>query len=212
MRKLLRGLAWIVGLVLVVGLILRLTLMRAWEVPEDLALSSSLAPTLWAGDTVLLLTRGTPGFGDLVRCKDPQSPLRYVVGRIAGVEGDTVEADGGVLRVNGTNYPRETACPEPTFMVPHPSSGSEVELECNQVKMGGGWHYSATPLRAMPGLRAQELVGEGMVFLMSDNRAMPYDSRVYGTVPLTDCGERVIFRAWGKDGFQDAEKRFSYIR
>lgn len=212
MGKLFRGLAWIVGLLLLVGGILRLVLFKVWTVPDDLDLSSSLAPTLWAGDVVLVTTRGTPGFGDLVRCRDPGNALRFVAGRIVGLEGDTVEVDGGRLVVNGKAYGRESACPEASFFVPHPTSGADFEVGCGVVAMGGDWYYAGLPLHTMPGLRSRVEVGEGMVFLLSDNRALPNDSRIYGTVAAEDCTEKIVFRLVGAEGFADATKRFSYIR
>lgn len=212
MGKFIRGLAWIVGLLLLVAGVLRLVLFKVWTVPDDLALSSSLAPSLWAGDVVLVTTRGTPGFGDLVRCRDPENALRFVAGRIIGLAGDTVEVDGGRVVVEGKAYGRESACPEETFLVPHPTTGADFEVGCGVVKMGGDWYYAGLPLHTMPGLRGRVEVGEGMVFLLSDNRALPNDSRIYGTVPAEDCSEKIVFRLVGAEGFADGAKRLSYIR
>lgn len=212
MRKLINGLLWLAGLILVVGGILRLVLFKTWTVPDDLDLSSSLAPTLWAGDLVIVTTRGDPGFGDLVRCTDPTNALRYVAGRIVGLPGDTVEIDAGRLVVDGKTYARARACFQDTFFVAHPTSGAAMELSCGVYELGGDWHYAGTAIRAMPGLRAKVDVGEGKVFLLSDNRAMPYDSRIYGTVAMESCKEKIVFRIVGADGFEDSANRFTYIR
>jgi len=88
MGKFTKALLWTAGILAGVALILRLLLLKAWTVPDDPRLAASVAPTLGGGDVVLVLTRGSPGFGDLVRCKDPEDPPRFVVGRIAGLAGD----------------------------------------------------------------------------------------------------------------------------
>ena len=71
MNKYLRGLLWVLGIAGVVVAVLWAFLLKAWKVPEDPVLAASVAPTLQGGDVVLVLTRGTPGFGELVRCPDP---------------------------------------------------------------------------------------------------------------------------------------------
>lgn len=93
MGKYQKALVWTIGTLAVVALLLRVFLFKVWTVPDDPALGASVAPTLGAGDTVLVLTRGAPGFGELVRCRDPEDVSRFVVGRIVGVEGDVVETD-----------------------------------------------------------------------------------------------------------------------
>src|SRR5262249_43984219 len=126
MGKWFKGLLWTAGILALVAGGLRATVLRAWKVPDDPLLAAALAPTMDAGDTVLLLTRGTPGFGELVRCPDPEDASKFVVGRIVGVEGDVVETEGPNVAVNGRKYSGENACKETTFKVKHPSSGSDV--------------------------------------------------------------------------------------
>ena len=55
-------------------------------------------------------------------------------------------------------------------------------------------------------------VCEGAVFLVSDDRELPSDSRNFGTVPLASCSDRILFRFWGKDGWGDEAARFSVIK
>ena len=85
MRKFLKGLGWVVGVLAVLVLGARLLLLRTWTVPNDATLTASLAPTLREGDVVLLLFRGEREAGDLVRCPHPEGG-RWVAGRIVGVE------------------------------------------------------------------------------------------------------------------------------
>ncbi len=206
-----RGLGWAVGILIVLALVLRLTALDVWTMPDDPYLVSA-APTLAPGDTVVLLRRGTPGFGELVRCADPQDANAWVIGRIAGVEGDQVEIEGHRLTVNGRIYAGETACAQPKIFVMHPQTLKEVELSCEVVPMGGGWHYTASA----PGQHLEQKktarVGSGKVFLVSDNAAMHDDSRDFGLVDRATCTERPVFRLWGRAGWSDDQSRISWIR
>jgi signal peptidase I len=211
MEKLIRAILWIAGLLAVLGLIGRLVAFKVWQIPSDPTLAASIAPTLDAGDTVLVLFRGTPGFGDLVRCTDPEDPTKYIIGRIAGLDHDVVEAEGRSLLVNNQRYENESVCDEQTHQVAHPTTGSMVDLRCDIVKMGGGWHYrgfSATEER--PSKVRKEVPG-GQLFLISDDRTYHDDSRDYGTVPASSCTERIVFRITGKGGWSDEKARMTFI-
>ncbi len=206
-----RGLGWAVGILIVLALVLRLTALDVWTMPDDPYLVSA-APTLAPGDTVVLLRRGTPGFGDLVRCADPQDANAWVIGRIAGLEGDEIEIEGHRLTVNGRSYAGETACAQPKVFVMHPQTLKEVELSCEVVPMGGGWHYTASALGQHTEQKKTARVGSGKVFLVSDNAAMHDDSRDFGLVDRSTCTERPVFRLWGRAGWSDDQSRISWVR
>lgn len=212
MEKLRRGIGWTLGVVLVTALLLRLLVLDVWTMPDDPYQGAAAAPVLGAGDTMLLLTRGEAGFGELVRCADPQDPSAFVVGRIAGVQGDTVEVAGGVLLVNGRKYESESACAQPKVFVKHPETLKDVELICGVVTMGSGWHYRLSSPGQFQEQKKTAKVGPGKVFLASDNRAMHDDSRDYGLVDRSTCKARPVFRLWGKGAWADDQSRLSYIR
>jgi signal peptidase I len=213
MRKLGRVLAWTLALLIGAALLLRALILDIWTLPEDDArLTAAVAPTLLPGDTVLMLTRGTPGFGDLVRCADPDDSKRFIVARIAGLAGDHVEIEERTLRVSGQNYNGEISCPEADYSVAHPTSGDIVPLQCDVVRMGGGWHYRAYSQR--PSALASPTktdVGQGMLFLLSDDRSFHDDSRDFGTVPRSSCKGLIFFRLWSKGGMRDEKHRFLAI-
>lgn len=211
MGKFSKALLWTIGVLVVVAILLRATLFKVWAVPDDPVLAASVGPTLAGGDTVLIMFRGAPGFGDLVRCADPENPERYTIGRIAGVERDIVELEGHRLLVNGKRYDNQSACPKPKFKVEHPTSGASVELNCDVVEMGGGWHYRLHTMSAFQDQKKTAKVGPGKVFLISDNRAMHDDSRDYGLVDRSTCKQRVFFRLWGKGPWSDDKKRLTLI-
>ncbi len=215
MAKALRFMLWAVGGFIVLCVIARLLLFESWVLPDyetEPFLATSIEPSLSGGDTVLVLTRGTPGFGDLVRCPDPEDAGRWIIGRIAGEEGDTVEVSGRSLQVNNKRYNASDACTEPYFYVKHPDSGTELEMQCARIDMGSGWHYRGTARKHKKLNNKRKQVGTGMVFLLSDNRDLHDDSRDFGTLPAESCKERIVFRLWGADGFGDSKRRFTVIR
>src|SRR5579872_6465256 len=85
MRAWLKLVAWVTGILGVVGLLLYELVFDVWVVPsDDPLLAASIQPTLMAGD-VLVVTRHTSVVrGNLLRCDDPQAPGRYVVARAIG--------------------------------------------------------------------------------------------------------------------------------
>lgn len=213
MGKYVKFLVWTVGILAVIVAILRLALFESWVIPEDDPwLGVSLEPTLRAGDVVLLLVRGTPGFGDLVRCADPDDPSSYVVGRIVGVAGDKIEVKGPNLSVNNTPYNSTEACDQRTFTVDHPDTGAPVELQCGRVDLGGNWHFRGAGRKHSPSDDKVHTVGEGKAFLLSDDRTFHLDSRDFGTVDMETCTARVVYRLWGRDGWSDSTRRLDVIR
>jgi hypothetical protein len=51
-----------------------------------------------------------------------------------------------------------------------------------------------------------------LLFLVSDNRLYPFDSRDFGPLPQASCQETVIFRLVSRLGFSDVKKRLSWIQ
>lgn len=213
MSKLPRILGWTAVSVAALAGIARLTVLDVWKIPEDAPrLGISLEPSISAGDTVLMLTRGTHGFGDLVRCTDPDDASRFIVGRIAGVGGDTVQVNGHDLVVDNKRYIGEMVCPIETVTVVHPTSGEKIALVCDQVQMGGHIHYRGYSSKTEIKSPVKATVASGMVFLVSDNRSFHDDSRDFGVVPHASCKERIFFRLWSKDGWSDDKRRLSLVR
>lgn len=211
MNKWLKALLWTAGILAVLGGVARALFLRPWKVPADAWLGASVAPTMAAGDQVLLLTAGEPRFGDLVRCSDPVEGARFVVGRIVGLGGDEIIVDGDNFRVNGVAYNRSASCDKPKVTVVHPTSKGEVELECGIVNLAGGWHYVAN-FRSERKTQTTVRVAPGHYFLLSDNRVVHDDSRDFGQVPVELCKARPVFRLWGDGGWTDADTRMTLLR
>jgi signal peptidase I len=195
---------------------LRLTCLRWWKVPEDDPdLAASLAPTLAPGDWVILWRATAPGFGDLVLCPDPEDPSEVFVARIVGEPGDTLNIDDtGWITINNVRIRSELACDPPKFTVPNPRSGDAVELRCDIETLGGVHHRRALvpPTETQRPTAFHRELDEGAVFLVSDNRLYPFDSRDFGPLPQASCKEAVIFRLVSRLGLSDVKKRLSWIQ
>ncbi len=211
MNPLLRGLLIFIGVLAVVGGILRATCMITWQVPDDSILGLSIAPTLDRGDTIVLWTVGERGFGELVRCTDPEDPQRWVIGRVLGLAGDhVIVAPNGVVSVNGTRYNTSDACQVSSFQLSD-DKGNQYTGTCSRVEMAGGWHFRALVQGESAEAEVKHEVGPGKVYLVSDNRSLHDDSRDFGTLDASTCKDQILFRLWGKEGFFSTKHRFEYI-
>lgn len=214
MQKLLKFLLWTA---LVVGAIVglaRATAIRWVRIPEgDPYLEASIAPSLRGGDLIILWRLTPPKFGDLVMCPEPSAPDRMVVARIIGDEGDKVRIEGQRVLVNGRAAESEHACDPRIFRVNHPSTGAEIEQSCDVEAVAGVSHMrGGTAGHGVQPTPVDQTVERGKIFLVSDNRLLPYDSRDFGLVDRDSCKETVVFRLVSKDGFMDEKPRFTAIR
>jgi signal peptidase I len=193
--------------------IARLTVLRWWRIPsDDPVLAASISPTLEPGDLVLSWRARQPPFGSMTVCPDPEDPARLVIGRIAGEPGDRIAIDGDNVRINDARADTEHACSEAVFIVVDPNTGNEVEQRCSVEAMGGVSHMRGNWLPGQTRQKHEVEVGQGKVFLLSDNRAYALDSRHYGTVDRDTCKESIFFRLVSRRGFMDEVARLTYIR
>jgi signal peptidase I len=213
-RAVFKLMVWIaLALGAVLGLLLA-TCISFWTVPSDDALlSASIVPTLAPGDLLVLWYRGQPGFGELVRCVDPEAQGRYVVARLMGEEGDDISVDQVLVTVNGKPISSKHACTKLHETVRDPNSGDPVELTC-EVEEAGGTVYNrsraSNPAFRSPPIHTQ--VPPASVFLVSDDRFFHDDSRDFGSIPKSSCKERIVFRLWSARGWFDGDSRLSLIR
>jgi signal peptidase I len=214
MRKMFRFLFWVA---LVLGIVigfLRLTMLRWWRVPSnDPYLTASISPSVRGGDLILLWRLTRPGFSDLVLCPEPKQPGRVVIGRIAGVGRDEIEVKGADISVNHKRQQVEGNCPERTFTENDPGTGIPVEQSCSIEDLGGSTNYRAEIASgSVAPSDVKTVVPDNQVWLVSDNRQFPYDSRDFGAVPRETCAETVFFRLVSAKGFFDTSTRNQYIR
>lgn len=215
MRKLLKFLFWFALVAGIVVGLLRATAMRWWQLPNDDPLAAaSVEPTLRGGDWVLLWRATEPSFGDLVICPNPEDPSVTVVGRIVGESGDKIAIDDHRIFINDRPVRTERACNENKVYTLHPTTGNEIELNCDWEELGGETHMRATiPSESKWGRpkHIRTTVPDGFVYLISDNRLHHYDSRNFGAVERSTCRESIFFRLVSAEGFYDHGSRLTYI-
>jgi signal peptidase I len=207
----------VVWVALIVGggvAFLRATCMRTWTMPsDDGLLAASVMPTLEAGDVLVLWRVGTPTFGELVRCPDPEAPGRFVVGRILGEQGDKVVAEQTSITVNEKVIGSRRACNPAQLSVFDPKTGEAFDMSC-EIEEAGGIEYTRARATHPPTLQQMPFsvkVPAGDVFLASDNRHYHDDSRDFGPVSKESCRERVVFRLWSARGWFDEGRRMALI-
>jgi signal peptidase I len=218
MGGLFRFLLW-AGLLcgLVVGSARLLVLRWLWIPENDPVLTTSIMPSLVAGDLVIVQRVTPTEFGDLVLCPEPSYPSRYVIGRILGVPGDVVRIKNGTPLVNEKGFEFERLCNPHTLKYPHPTqSSAEVTQLCYYEALASQKVHKVGQVGDQktgfgPSERSYE-VPEGHFFLVSDNRLFPYDSRDYGVVPITSCKETVALRLVSKRGWSDVAQRMTIIQ
>ena len=192
---------------------LRAVAIRWWRIPtNDPWLEASVEPSLRGGDLIVLWRLTPPRYGDLVMCPEPKAPERVVVGRILGEAQDNIEIDATNVTINGHHLTTEHPCIDRTVSVKHPGTAEPVEQTCGMEEVGGSLHQRADATgHPIQPARVTASVPEGRVFLVSDNRLFPFDSRDFGPVVRSTCRESIFFRLVGRDGFFDVARRFTYI-
>jgi signal peptidase I len=210
MNGLVRFVLWVLAILGGICVILYLGLFDVWRLPlYDPQFVASVAPTLAGGDLVLISRHETPSFANLVRCADPDAPDRFVVGRLVGTSGDTVELASETLTINGHHTPFPRACDTSTMVMPNPATGSDETLSCSQEEIGGITHDTLR-LSEHPEPAKSSQVQAGKVYLVSDNRHMHLDSRDFQGVDPSTC-KHIVFRLWSAGGYGDAQRRLTFI-
>ena len=190
----------------------RATAIRWWRVPsDDPYLEASIAPSLRGGDLIILWRLTAPHVGDLVLCPEPKQPDRIVIGRITAIDGETIDIDGNTLRINGHRAATQGDCLEDPFTAIDPQTQIPLEQRCSQEEVGPRVHMRGDTRGQAPP-KVSETTPPGTVFLVSDNRQMPYDSRDFGPVERATCKETVVFRLVSAAGFTDVAHRLSIVR
>ena len=120
--------------------------------------------------------------------------------------------NGSTLRINGRRVGTEGSCIDDNFSIDDPRTGETVTQRCDMELLGGGRHLRGNVGGAHAATTFKTRVDEDEIFLLSDNRQFPYDSREFGPVEAATCKETVVFRLISARGYGDVDSRFEFIR
>jgi signal peptidase I len=157
----------ILGLAVVASFLVRTFVFQTFYIP-----SSSMNPTLWKGDRVVVnklsVDFATINIGDIVVFKAPPDvakdcgdPVTDLVKRVIGLPGDRLYSKGNTIFVNGKPLDQKWSV----------------------------WRTIGEPI-------APITVPAGHYFMMGDWHSMSCDSRTWGTVSRSDLIGKVFLRIW----------------
>jgi signal peptidase I len=210
MRTWLKIIAIAMGVLGAIGLALHLLFFDVWRVPtDDPLLTASVAPTLGAGDLVVIKRHAWIERGELLRCADPDVPGRFVIARAIGRSGEHVELVDEVVNIDGTRTPSPRACDSPDVTVYDPRINDDVALSCSTEEYGDR-PFGVLRERQHPERLTRATVEATRWFLISDNRHVHLDSRDFGQINASTC-QHVVFRIVSAAGFGDSERRLTII-
>lgn len=191
-KGILKALLWIA---IVLGIILFVGRFTFW-VPGE-ASDNAMAPTIWKGDKLIVVTRGGIDVGSIVYCDHPVYAGQVVVGRVVAMPGDTVELAGQQLRINDDTLLQEW---EETFTYIDKVSAvnlTKMTLRSAEQIVAGHRADLMYPEKSVKMGMKKVKVKNGY-FLIGDNRALVLgaaDSRNFGEVHSSLCKGRV-FLIW----------------
>lgn len=175
--------------ILLIVFILRAFIIEPYRIP-----TGSMKPELKEGDFILVnkyayglrlplfatkfLKVGEPKTGDVLVFRYPKDPSIDFIKRVIAVPGDKVEYKDKTIYLNGKVLKQEFL----GSMMDNNPGGFSIPAKHFKETLPSKDHSIFTYLRAgedMP----EQVVPEGMYFVMGDNRDNSEDSRVWGFVP-----------------------------
>ena len=173
-RSIVEWVAVVVG-ALVVALVVKTFLFQAFYIP-----SASMEPTLQKGDRVLVNKLSYRAHdvrrGDVVVFELPEGAvgpdgIKDLIKRVIGLPGDTIESRDGVVYVNDRRLDEPYLAEG--MLTGDPANGSNPEIQ-------------------------RQVVPDGRVFVMGDNRDNSHDSRYAdrGPIPIDSIVGRAFVLVW----------------
>lgn len=145
--------------------------LRVFIAAPFIVQGASMLPTFESGEYLIVDKFSyhfqEPARGDVIIFRHPDSPITFLIKRIVGLPGETIEVDGSLIRVINTDNPQGFIISEPYIANPSITSAPD----------------SVT-------LAADEY------FVLGDNRGASSDSRVFGALQETFIIGRAFLRLW----------------
>ncbi|MGD0280508.1 MAG: signal peptidase I [Smithella sp.] len=138
---------------------------------------TSMKPTLVAGDYVYTDTKhyktNNPQKNDIIVFKNPKDRSASLISRIIATEGDSIEIKSKKVFINGKEYPDTYSVHNDPFIF------STAEYPRDNF--------------------GPEIISQGKIFVMGDNREMSLDSRFLGQLDKNDIVSKVLYIYWSWD-------------
>lgn len=190
MRDITKGivkfLGFFVALAAAGAIILRLTVVDVAVVGHN-----AMAPTMEAGEQVLIWHGDTFDQGTIAVCQHPGNLNEMVMGRVVGEAGDVVSTFRGQLQINDRTQDTDW---RGELQFTDTLNDRTDTMKLGTEKMGNHSHGIFHREQGDFSLRSYE-VGEGEVYLLADNRFhVGNDSRAFGAVNTETCMGYVFMR------------------
>ncbi len=183
---LLKTVLWLGCIVFIVGAVLRLFFVEIAEVGHN-----GMAPTLIAGDKVVLWREAAVGLGDPVICQHPRRPGKHVLGRVVAKAGQTVGTDGrGQLKIGNRIHSVDW---KDKLVFRDTLLRKNITMQRGVIRLANRNYEFA--IREGDVLQMDPVTVRKGVFLLGDNRSSPgNDSRSFGEVDPATCTGQVFLR------------------
>lgn len=156
--------------------------------------TNNMAPSVIAGEKVLLYETQDFNLGDIVICEHPGVDGQFVMGRVVGRPGDKLQMHPrtGHLSLNGESFMKDHRG-EIDFTDATRQETYRVKWGVEKIGMNVDDHFYFE--RPGYGFQVRDIVLEQGLFLLSDNRGITEeDSRSFGPVPALRCKGKIVFR------------------
>ncbi len=174
--------------VLVLGVVA--AILKTWFVDIVVVGHDGMAPTLFAGDTVLVWRDSHADHGAVMLCRHPTLDTRFVMGRVVGRNGADLSIDRGRLRIERT-FPSTDW--RGTVQYYDRTEHVQVPMRWGVEVLGNDSHLVFQ--REGHAFRMRPTGDYDGIYLLDDNRTYTgEDSREFGPVPESRCIGRVFMR------------------
>lgn len=169
--------------------------LKTWFIEIVTVGHDGMAPTLFAGDTVIVWRDASPDHGTIMLCHHPTDPTRFVIGRVVGRNGADITVDRGRLRIE-TTFP--SIAWSGTVQSYDHTDHVLVPMRWGIEQLGNDAHLVFS--REGREMRMRPVANYDGLFLLDDNRTYTgEDSREFGPVPESLCIGRVLVRVGMSD-------------